>query len=392
MVQNADKVRCALFTVEYKAGHKLMPEALMATLDGRLSDQVLFADAAEAARLTEEKRQRSRLGDAASAEEEGAESTVDITTEQENNETSPSPSLKTARNRTAQILTQAFHYMKEIHLPELQEEDVVDHGSIQHSAATARQTPVALVLTLILLALQKTAPQRHQARAKQQVLIPPSKGPDKGVDKAVAASKLTPRAYHNNHTARKSACLLSAVKEQLTRNLDDGCAALDGHGKFGAIGALFRVTAYPQGYTFVAKGVQDDDRESLDLENRVYQQLAVLQGSVVPVCLGLVDLRRAYVLTGGARVLRLMLLSYAGERAQPEQVSEEVERELEGTLRTHGVEHGDLRLANVLWSEELCRLMVVDFDRATLHTKRKRGVEKELQQDKKSNTAWAKVG
>lgn len=456
-----------------------MPETLLAVLDGRPSDVAIFADAAAAMHRAEEKRQRSKLGNVASAEEADA-GKVDNENRQQSR--SPSPSLRTARNRTAQILTQAFHYMvdsglsysyvstgeslillhidyeddpsvlyyhlsvpkKEIHLPGLQEDSTGYEPIVEISAATAKQTPIALVLTLILLALRKM-PLTFEAKEQVKKLIKAfpepydstaglsgqeakegggqdnnSSGNSNSNGNSSSIVTNTARPPQQSYCTQKCLCglrfgrgldqacpnialhrcsgdadghgitpaeLLLAVEEQLASNLDDGCASLDGHGKFGAIGALFKVTAYPQGYTFVAKGVQDDDREYLDWEERVYRQLVVLQGSVVPVCLGLVDLRRAYVLTGGARVSRLMLLSYAGETAQPEQVDEEVEAELTKTLWAHGVEHGDLRLANVLWSEEQCRLMVIDFDRAILHTKRKRSVDGiEPRQDKKP--AW----
>ncbi|EPE07414.1 phosphotransferase-like protein [Ophiostoma piceae UAMH 11346] len=467
IAQNAANVRRPLFTVEYKAAHKAMPEMLMKVLDGRPSDVTLFPDAAEAARLRKEKSERSKLADTVLAENVHSETAgaAAETTESTEKARSPSPSSNTARNRTAQILIQAFHYMvdsglaysyvstgeslillyvdhahdpsvlyyhlsvpkQEIRLPALQEESEDPATALLQTVAMARQTPIALVLTLILLALQQTplsfeAKRRAQERLKafpdpynntadeaglEQAVsgVPAGQegdGSSSGGGDMVVTTALPPRqsyctqqclrglrlglaldgacpnvALHrgagsaNSHTLTPSG-LLSAVVEQLAANLDSGCCALDGHGKFGAIGALFKVSLFPLGYTFVAKGVQDSDRECLDWEERAYQRLATLQGRVVPVCLGLVDLRRAYVLTGGARVSRLMLLSYAGETPQPDQVDEEDMWQLEDLLRQHGVEHGDMRLANVLWNAEQQRPMVVDFDRATIFAKRKR--------------------
>ncbi len=484
IAENADKVRHSLFTIEYKAAHKVMPDTLTAVLDGRPSDTALFADAAEAGRSAEEKRQRSNLVQVASAEEENVvELDTVAATRGTRSADSPSRSLKTAQNRVAQVLTQAFHYMvdyglsysyvttgesfiflyvdfvnhpsvlyyrllvpkQEIRLPEPQYDVSASHQQAeQHNAEVAKQTPIALVLTLILLALRRASlgfeakdrvkklvkafpkpygndleqadqsegpgPAQGQGQGQAPGYTPaPQQESRQGGEGSSGDVTYTARTPQPSYCTQKCmlglrfgrpldlACpnialhqpsnkagshgltckeLLSVLKEQLTANLDDGCAALDGHGKFGAVGALFKVTAYPQGYTFVAKGVQDDDRDRLDWEERVYQQLAALQGGAVPVCLGLVDLRRAYVLAGGARVVRLMLLSYAGETARPEQVADEaVVLGLREMLQAHGVEHGDLRRANVLWSEEWRRLMVVDFDRARLRAKRKRAAE-----------------
>ncbi len=479
LAQDAQKVRRPLFTIEYKAAHKATPDILMATLDGRQCDVALFADAAEATRLSRKKRQRSKLGNVVSAEEgdvEGETTTVqeaETTVQKGGSQSRTRSPLHVSRNRTAQILTQAFHYMvesglsysyvstgeclillhvdyatdpsvlyyrlsvpkREIHLPSVGEVDEAHPGLFpveQHSAVVAKQTPIAHVLTMILFALRnrpasfeakdqvkkliKVFPEAYDGTPEQQAdpSQTPGGGNAPGAQQAAAqgggrsastvASRARPpqqsyctqkclRGLRFGH-ALDEACpnvalhrssgsaadghglthdkLVSLARAQLAANLDDGCTALDGHGKFGAVGALFKVTVYPQGYTLVAKGVQADDREYLLWEERIYQRLAGLQGTVVPVCLGVVDLRRAYVLTGGARIPCLMLLSYLGEKAGRDQVDEDKVLGLYETLIAQGVEHGDLRWANVLWNEEQQRLMVIDFDRAKIHAPSKR--------------------
>lgn len=183
--------------------------------------------------------------------------------------------------------------------------------------------------------------------------------------------------------------LAAIVQDQLATNLDDSCTSLDARGKFGAVGALFMVTVQPYGYTLVAKGVQEIDRTRLDTEARAYHQLKSLQGRLVPVYFGLFDLSRDYILQGGAHIVRMMLLSYVGEY-RPDIEDDEMLR-LFWALQKHGVQHDDIRPANVLWSEELDRLMVIDFDHSSLYhieTKRERSEvdeARELQPAKRQN-------
>ncbi|CAK7222328.1 hypothetical protein SCUCBS95973_004805 [Sporothrix curviconia] len=489
LAQYAGNVRRPLLTVEHKAAHKVTPDLLMETLGGRQCDVALFADAAKRERQLSEKRQRSKLGTVVSVDDEDSESEAEREADeaaaaadsgqarQQESPASPArPASQTSRNRTAQVLTQAFHYMvesglsysyvstgesliflhidydidpsvlyyclsvpkREIRLPSVGEVDDSRPGLYpieQYSAALAKQTPVAQVLTMILLSLQK-APASFEDKERVKKLLKvfpepygestgqtgqqagPSQTPggnsapgaqlptgqgNKGSTTVVTGRVRSPQHQYctqkclrglryglpldetcpnvelhraagiaaNTHNLAYSD-LGSLICTQLAANLDDGCTALDAHGKFGAIGALFKVTVYPHGYTLVAKGVQADDCAFLDWEERVYGRLASLQGTVVPVCLGVVDLRRAYMLTGGARICRLMLLSYVGEKAGRDQVDDEKVGKLFGTLLAQGVEHGDLRWDNVLWNEEQQRLMVIDFDRTLMYAASKR--------------------
>ncbi|KAK9366884.1 hypothetical protein V1509DRAFT_209364 [Lipomyces kononenkoae] len=163
----------------------------------------------------------------------------------------------------------------------------------------------------------------------------------------------------------------SMVGEQLRRNPYRDCVALDPYGvlgKIGAIGALFKLELAPYGYTFVGKGTQSVHLRCLQHESRVYSRLESLQGEVVPVYLGIVNLSRGYVLPGAARVLHMMLMSWGGETAAGADVPD-LSVELRRSSRavwSEGVDHGDEREPNILWNKELRRVMLIDFDRAAL--------------------------
>ncbi|KAJ6436762.1 hypothetical protein O9K51_10728 [Purpureocillium lavendulum] len=158
------------------------------------------------------------------------------------------------------------------------------------------------------------------------------------------------------------------VGERLRRNPYEDCEALDGRGKAGAIGVLFKLELAPYGYTFVGKGTLSCYLRRLEHESRVYARLNRLQGKVVPVHLGMVQLAQGYVLPGGARVMHMMLMSWGGEEMSDANVSDlkaEVRRSSQ-EVWAEGVYHGDERDPNLLWNNERRRVMLVDFDRAKL--------------------------
>ncbi|KAH7116363.1 hypothetical protein EDB81DRAFT_701959 [Dactylonectria macrodidyma] len=166
------------------------------------------------------------------------------------------------------------------------------------------------------------------------------------------------------------------VGEQLRKNPYRDCEALDGWGKMGATGVLFKVELAPYGYTFAGKGTPSPHPRRLEHEGRIYAQLDRIQGEVVPVHLGLARLDRGYILPGGARVFYMMLMSWCGETMADTvatgaavgavDLAAEVRRSSQAVW-AEGVDHGDERDANRLWNDERRRVMLVDFDRATLH-------------------------
>ena len=168
--------------------------------------------------------------------------------------------------------------------------------------------------------------------------------------------------------------LASLVGDRLRQNPYRDCAAVDPFdlkGKIGAIGALFKLELAQYGYTFVGKGTQSCHHSHLYHESLVYSRLEKLQGEVVPVYLGVIDLTRGYggyLLPGGARVVHMMLMSWGGEVAADADalnMTKEKDRSSQAVF-AEGVFHDDLRPPNLLWNEERRRVMVIDFDRATL--------------------------
>ncbi|KJZ68727.1 hypothetical protein HIM_11879 [Hirsutella minnesotensis 3608] len=158
------------------------------------------------------------------------------------------------------------------------------------------------------------------------------------------------------------------VGERLRQNPYRDCKALDGRGKVGTTGILFKLELVPYGYTFVGKGTLLDHLHRLEHESRIYAHLDRLQGEVVPVHLDIVRLARGYVLPGGARVVYMMLMSWSGEVAVEAGVPDlaaEVRRSSQAVW-AEGVDHGDEREPNLLWNDERRRIMLVDFDRAAL--------------------------
>ncbi|KAL7755596.1 hypothetical protein ACKLNR_014694 [Fusarium oxysporum f. sp. zingiberi] len=161
------------------------------------------------------------------------------------------------------------------------------------------------------------------------------------------------------------------VGERLRKNPYRDCEALDGWGKMGATGVLFKLELAPYGYTFVGKGALLPHPRRLEHESQIYARLDRIQGEVVPVHLGLARLDRGYILPGGARVFHMMLMSWCGETmantvaAGAADLAAEVRRSSQAVW-AEGVDHGDEREANRLWNDERRRVMLIDFDRATL--------------------------
>ncbi|ERS95343.1 hypothetical protein HMPREF1624_08221 [Sporothrix schenckii ATCC 58251] len=168
--------------------------------------------------------------------------------------------------------------------------------------------------------------------------------------------------------------LRDRVVTQLATNADQDCECLGRHGLFGRHGVLFKITVTGHGYTFVAKGVRASDREVLQHEERMYRVAEDVQGQIVPVFLGVIDLRQAIPLHSYVLVRHMMLLSYAGpdvQRALREGLlppNSDLEREglrTQKELRAEGVVNEDVRRPNMAWNDEEQRVMHFDLYRAT---------------------------
>jgi hypothetical protein len=170
------------------------------------------------------------------------------------------------------------------------------------------------------------------------------------------------------------------VQAQLTADMDHYCEPLKLQG---ARGALFKITLTSHGYTFVGKGTVEAFVEDLRREGRRYDRFAFRQGSVVPVYLGNMDLNRTYHLDVGVRIVHMLYMAWGGECLQyhtpsisPATLEREKQRSLKEVLHLN-ILHNDPRLANMLWNVETQRVMLIDFERSTIH-RRKR--EPELSQ------------
>ncbi|KAH7116475.1 hypothetical protein B0J13DRAFT_410678, partial [Dactylonectria estremocensis] len=182
------------------------------------------------------------------------------------------------------------------------------------------------------------------------------------------------------------------VEEQLGKNQYRGCKALGEWGKMGATAVLFKLELVPYGYTFVGKGIRSPhpwpyghETRLLNHESCMYARLDRLQGEAVPVHLGLVQLARGYILRG-SWVFHMMLMSCGGETLADPAVRDAVAgvadlaaevRRSSQVVWAEGVDHDDERNANRVWNDETRRVMLIDFDQATLlpRPKQKRVVE-----------------
>ncbi|KAI9820903.1 MAG: hypothetical protein M1826_000817 [Phylliscum demangeonii] len=144
-------------------------------------------------------------------------------------------------------------------------------------------------------------------------------------------------------------------------------------GKQGARGALFKLTLVTHGYTFVGKGTIDVFVDELQHEGAIYRDhLQKLQGHAVPVYLGNIDLESPYFLCKGVLIIHMLLMSWAGEevnrdphRKRIRHLEIEIARTTKEVLQA-GVQQGDLRRANMLWNWERKRVMLIDYERATV--------------------------
>jgi hypothetical protein len=186
----------------------------------------------------------------------------------------------------------------------------------------------------------------------------------------------------NGHHPISHSEWLQLLRNQLHETLDDGIIPAEIKG---ACGVLFHVTLLGYGYTFVAKGTVDTLIYKLKYEADVYGYLAPLQGECIPVFLGAVDLRtlgRSYYYDLNVVVVHLIFLSWSGEPLYKPLASNafrnanigwEVARSVRA-LHDMGVVHTDVRAPNLLWNEENCRIMMIDFERAVLDSQAQRSL------------------
>jgi hypothetical protein len=209
--------------------------------------------------------------------------------------------------------------------------------------------------------------------------------------------------HHNGFHAIDRKTLLILLRAQLAEDLDDGCQNLDIRG---SRGALFRVRLNSYGYTMVGKGTVASSARYLRHEFRMYERLKALQGVCIPVCLGNVDLIYPYYYLPGADIVHMLFLAWAGgpvkdfgegKMATIDMLAkgEEVIRSLKA-VHLAGVIHNDVRQANVLWSGEKKRAMLIDFERSTIlptdRSNRKRGTKGKVNSGKEWDEIFPQDG
>ncbi|KIH91736.1 hypothetical protein SPBR_01364 [Sporothrix brasiliensis 5110] len=406
---NSDGSIVPVFVVEYKAAHKLRGSTLkLALSDAVREPQGLFTTA-----IREQRSNKIFQGD------------------------KHLEARRKAEKATARVIAQAFHYMVEFglcysyvasgealillyldaadvrtlyyHLA-LPRDEVTSGGAADH----VRHSAVAMVSTMALLALaEPVLSQRWKKEAVHMLkrwpypydemhLLDESSEEEEACVLGLRDGGPLDRDCPNVqlHPTKDGCHTLTAVqfcnrlREQLADNLDENCDALDKYGKFGAIGMLFRLTLQGYGYCVVAKGVQRVHAPRLEQETAIYDHLQEQQGTLVPVCLGVIHLVDVYRTSVGAHVSHMMVISYAGEPIGsktagplPDNIGS-LEYNAWVRLRQLGVEHGDERGPNLLWNAPLQRLMCIDFEWSKIiNRKRKYGMETHPAQDP-PNAGW----
>ncbi|KAL8903352.1 MAG: hypothetical protein Q9207_003987 [Kuettlingeria erythrocarpa] len=158
--------------------------------------------------------------------------------------------------------------------------------------------------------------------------------------------------------------LRELLRHQLNGNWEDDCVDLRLQG---VRGMLFQLTLTSYGYTFVGKGTIDIYIPDLQHEYRMYQRLHHLQGRLIPVCLGSIDLDVPWY-DLNVEIIHILPMSYGGEvidQARAIQEKEQIQH-FETAIAARGVKHQDIRRHNILDSKELGKLMFIDFERSTL--------------------------
>ncbi|KAL8647563.1 MAG: hypothetical protein Q9210_005485 [Variospora velana] len=188
------------------------------------------------------------------------------------------------------------------------------------------------------------------------------------VDEACPNASLHPRGKQGRSHSLTKGKLCKLLRVQLARTMSQDCENLRLNG---ARGMLFKLSLASHGYTFVGKATIEYWIPELTHEGRVYHRLRKLQGHLIPVYLGNIDLDTPWY-GPGVHLVHMLLMSYAGEYIKnPIADQEQQETDFRSAIAAFGVRHRDMRFSNMLWNQELERLMFIDFERSVIATKRK---------------------
>uniref|UniRef100_A0A093VMC0 Reticulocyte-binding protein 2 like a n=1 Tax=Talaromyces marneffei PM1 TaxID=1077442 RepID=A0A093VMC0_TALMA len=189
---------------------------------------------------------------------------------------------------------------------------------------------------------------------------------------------------------------IKLLDRQLSRDPDPntelGCESLHVHG---TRGALFKITLWSHGYTFVGKGVPTDFVECAKREEIMYSHLREIQGQFVPIVFGGLNLRRPFSYDGIVMMVHLTLMSYVGRNPARQHEIDEAQliAQAEKSLRAiHdlGVLHSDPIPDNMIWNEENQRVMFIDFERAQYQKRVPLGTITANQKRKRVISVWDK--
>lgn len=92
----------------------------------------------------------------------------------------------------------------------------------------------------------------------------------------------------------------------------------------------------------------------------------------MPVYLGNIDLYQWYYLDLGVRILHMLLMSWGGDPADEDEAmknTSKLQKRITQTVtevRRAGIDQMDVRSPNLLWNQELQRVMLIDFERAAM--------------------------
>ncbi|KAI7976015.1 hypothetical protein EIK77_000928 [Talaromyces pinophilus] len=193
-----------------------------------------------------------------------------------------------------------------------------------------------------------------------------------------------------------TAMLIKLLDQQLSATPDPnkelGCESLHMNGKRGA---LFKITLWSHGYTFVGKGVPIDFIECAKREEMIYFHLRAIQGQFVPVVFGGLDLRQPFSYDGIVMMVHLTLMSYAGRNLARQHDFDEAQLIAQAETSLHaihnlGVLHSDPIPGNMIWNEEDQRVMFIDFERARYQKRIPLGTITANQKRKRVASVWDK--
>ncbi|KAL8760650.1 MAG: hypothetical protein Q9184_003177 [Pyrenodesmia sp. 2 TL-2023] len=183
------------------------------------------------------------------------------------------------------------------------------------------------------------------------------------IDEACPNAEWHPRAKDGTAHALTAPKLCELLRQQLAHTMDQDIEDL---GLQGARGMVFKLSLASHGYTIIGKATIDFYVPEIIHERHVYQRLRGLQGSLIPVCLGDIDLVYPWYCPG-TQLVHMLLLSYGGEPIR-EIGAEDNARvtQFEMAIKALGVRHADTRPENMLRNRELGQLMFIDFERSIM--------------------------